>query len=114
MQALLTTGNITFVLGVLGIMFSVFLYFKTPQTESEKKDALLAQQVQWEKESNEKRFSELSIRITESMTLAQNHIHTVDTKVDSLISSVNAMNLEVSKAITRLETTIHERFPRAA
>ncbi len=110
---ILTPSNITFVLSIMGIIFGVFLYFKNPQTNSEKQDALLAQQVQWEKEANEKRFAELGARITESMTLAQNHIHTVDTKVDGLIGSVNAMNLEMTKAITRLETTIHERFPKS-
>ncbi len=94
-------------------MFSVFLYFKTPQTESEKKDALLEQRVQWEKESTERRFSDFTLRLNDAMSLAQNHIHTVDTKVDGLIASVNAMNLEMTKAITRLETTISERFPKS-
>ncbi len=102
-----------FVLGLLGTLFGVFFYFKNPQIDSDKKDALLEQRVQWEKEATEKRFGEFTVRLNDSMALAQNHIHTVDTKVDGLIGSVNAMNLEMTKAITRLETTIHERFPKS-
>ncbi len=113
METILTPSNITFVLSIMGIIFGVFLYFKNPQTNSEKQDALLEQRVQWEKEATEKRFSDFTVRLNDAMTLAQNHIHTVDTKVDGLINSVNIMNLEMTKAITRLETTIHERFPKS-
>lgn len=108
METLFTTGNITFVLGLIAIMFSVYSYFRTPQVDSEKKDALLAQQVQWEKESTAARFEEMTKMIGATTTMAQNHIHTVDTKVDALIGTVNAL----SNSVTRLETVINERIPR--
>lgn len=119
METLLTPPNITFALGLLAIIFSVYNYFRNPQEALDKREALnqkdidgraslLAQQLQWEKEATEKRFVEMGIRITESMTLAQNHIHTVDTKVDAISKSMSGMSNE----ITRLATIIEERIPK--
>lgn len=121
MTDLLTPSNIMFAIGVIGVIFSVFLYFQKPQQELDKKQAvdqievdgkakLLAQQVQWEKEANEKRFGDMGTRLTEAMTLAENHIHTVDTKVEGLNASVNSMGRE----IVRLSTIIEERIPKGA
>lgn len=127
----LSLSNITLIIGILSIIFSVFLYFKNPQIDIEKKQAineerdkgkstivaqqavenkaqLLAQQVQWEKESSDKRFTEMGKRIDGAFTLAQNHIHTIDTKVDGLSSVINSLNIEV----TKLTTIIEERLPK--
>lgn len=122
---------ILFIITLLSVLFSVFFYFRNPQEKLEKNQAineekdknkatilsqkevenkalLLAEQVRWDKENNEKKFAELGCRITESMTLAQNHIHTVDTKVDALLKTVGLMSNE----ITRLSTIIEERMPK--
>lgn len=130
MELLLTPSNITFILGIFGVVFTVYNYFRKPQEEMETKQAitekeignkatilaqkevenkatLLAQQVQWEKEANEKKFSEFGIRLDSAFSLAQNHIHTVDTKVDKLIETINVM----SNRITELSTIINERIP---
>jgi len=127
-------NDIGFVLGIIGIVgavFTIYNYFKKPQEEIETKQAIaekeisskatilaqkemenkanvLAQQVQWEKEANEKKFNEFSCRLDQSMALAQNHIHTVDVKVDTLITTIGKMSNE----ITRLSTIIDERIPR--
>lgn len=108
MSELLNPGNVMFALGILGTIFTVFSYFRNPQVESDKKDALLPQQVQWAAEGSERRFVEMGGRITEAMTLAQNHIHTVDTKVDTLGKGV----IEMGKELTRLATIIEERIPK--
>jgi hypothetical protein len=47
-----------------------------------------------------------------ALTLAQNHTHTVDIKVDALTTMVNGMNIEITKEMTRLGTIIQERFPK--
>jgi len=99
---------ITSGLTIIGIIFGAFLYFRNPQVKSEKKDALLEQRMQWEKESNEKRFADMGVRLDTATTIAQNHIHTVDVKVDGLISQVNTLTNE----ITRLSTTMEERLPK--
>ncbi len=108
MTDLLTASNITFVLGILAIIFSVYNYFKNPQTESEKKDALLEQKVQWQKEESERRFQEMGKRMDDALALAQNHTHTVDVKVDSLVQTVN----EMDKSMTKIFTILEERLPR--
>jgi len=130
-QELLSPPNITFALGILGIIFSVFNYFRKPQVDLEKNQAinderdkskatvlaqkevegkasLLAQQVKSDKEDNNRRFLELGEKIDKSMTLAQNHIHTVDTKVDILAKEVGGLGIQ----ITKLATIIDERIPR--
>lgn len=123
-QTILSPSNIMFVLGLLGIIFSVFNYFRNPQVDLEKSQALneerdknkatttetslLNQALNQEKESNNVRFKDLGERIDKSMTLAQNHIHTVDTKVDKLSQEVGGLALQ----ITKLATIIDERMPK--
>ncbi len=119
MENLFTTSNIMFALGIIGMLFSIYIYFKKPQDALEKqvavdqtavdgKAALLAQQVQWEKEATEKRFKEFGERLDSALALAQNHIHTVDTKVDGLSVVVNKMSVSME----RLATIIDERIPK--
>ena len=110
MESFFTTGNIMFALGIIGVIFSVYNSFKTPQIDSEKKDALLAQQVQWNIEANERRFSELQNSIKDAFLLAQNHTHTVQVQVESLTKQINEMNISV----TRLSTIINERLPKGS
>jgi hypothetical protein len=131
---MLTPENLSYILGFLGllsILISAWNHFKNPQIEIEKeqiksdeelkdkatilsqkeveaKAQLLAQQVEWQKEATEKRFVEMNLSLKESMTLAQNHIHTVDTKVDKMNENIVLMG----KEITRLATIIEERMPK--
>lgn len=130
MELILTPANITFFIGILSVIFSVFLYFKKPQDkieleqaltdkevsskatvlaqkEMENKANILAQQVQWEKEANEKKFVEMGLKIDSTMTLAQNHIHSIDVKVDNLATVVGVMN----NLLTKVITIIDERIP---
>jgi hypothetical protein len=130
----ITGEHINYILGVIAIIsiiFSIWFAIRRPQEKTEINQAvvdkelankattleqkevetkviLLAQQVQWEKEANEKKFNEFSCRLTEAMTLAQNHIHTVDVKVDSLIGVVGEMKI----CMGELKTIINERIPR--
>ncbi len=131
MESLITPSNVMFSLGIIGILFAVYKQFHEPQEALETKQAIsekdisskatilaqkeletkalvLAEQVEWEKVANEKKFTEFGIRLDAVLAMAQNHIHTVDTKVDSLILVMN----ENSKEMTRLSTIIEERIPR--
>jgi hypothetical protein len=131
MEIPVTTSNILFVTTVLGVIFSIYLYFRKPQEEIELKQAVsekdlstkatilaqkeletkalvLAEQAKSKNEENERRFLDMGVRLDTAMTTAQNHIHTVDTKVDKLIESVNTM----ANKITELGTIISERMPR--
>lgn len=78
------------------------------QKEVEKKAELLAQQVESERRMNEGRFTEMGRKIEASMTLAQNHIHTVQVNVEMLTTKVNEMNINIAK----LSTIIEERLPK--
>lgn len=108
MADLLTTSNILFALGIFGIVFSVFRYFRDPQVKSDKSDALMEQRMQYERDATRARFKEMQDGITASTALAQNHIHTVDTKVDGLVS----LCAQMGKDLVKLQTIIDERIPK--
>lgn len=108
METFLTPNNIMFVLGIFGIVFGVYHYFKNPQVDADKRDALLAQQVQWQIEGNEKRFKQINDSFQSLLLQSNNHIHTVDTKVDALSAKVSGVEI----AIAKLGTIIEERIPK--
>jgi len=131
MELLLTPSNITFFIGLVTLAFSVYLYFKNPQTklekeqalteqaikstptiaqqkDTEKKAELIEQQVKSDRENNEKKFTEFAILLKDSLALAQNHIHTIDTKVDGLAVRMN----DLEKGFVKLTTIIEERIPK--
>jgi len=108
METFLTPNNIMFALGLIGIMFGVYHYFKNPQVNADKKDALLAQQVQWQIEGTERRFKEIQESFQSLLLQSNNHIHTVDTKVTDLAVKVSSVEI----AIAKLGTIIEERIPK--
>lgn len=108
METILTPSNIVFVLGILSILFSVFLYFKNPQIESDKTDALMKQQLQFFTDTTEKRFQTMQESFNALLLQSNNHIHTVDTKVDRVHISME----ELGRQVVRLGTIIEERIPK--
>ena len=126
-----TTSNIMFVVGCVGIIIGVYKSIFNPQVKMDKQQALneerdkakttqlehkevekeaelLKQQVQWEKESNTKKFEVMGGRIDEAFTIAQNHISTIETDVKNLTVTVNGM----CNNIVELKTIINERIPK--
>lgn len=108
MAITLTLTQIMTALGMLGIIFGIYRYFRDPQVNSEKTEALIVQKDALTGIDYDRRFSQMQQNITDSMTLAQNHIHTIDVKVDALQSIINQMG----KDVTRLSTIIDERIPK--
>lgn len=111
------------VLSIGTIVFGAYSYFKNPQDALDKKQAIdqveidnkagiLAADLTSEKHATERRFREMGERMDRGLTLAENHTHTVDTKVDILITSINGMNLQLTNAVTELRTIINERIPK--
>ena len=121
-ETILTTTNILFVLSILGILFTVYNYFKKPQeatetklavgeerdknkatilaqSEAEGKALLLAQQVATEKEFNSKKFIEITDRFNNT-----------DDKIETLIETVNSMNLSLSKELMRVATIVSQHL----
>src|SRR5450759_450189 len=97
----ITPEDVLAVVGILGTIGAIFLYFRKPQEDSdrrqavtdvelnnkasvlaqkemENKAALLAQQVESEKVSNEKKFTEMNSRIDSAIVELQKDIMTVD------------------------------------
>lgn len=108
MENLLTPSNITFVLGIAAIVFAIYHYFKNPQIDTEKRDALMDQQLRLYMESSDRRFAELQASFKDLVLQSNNHVHTVDTKVEALHGIVIGMGQEIAK----LGTIIEERVPK--
>lgn len=100
--------DFVFVLGIAGVVFGIYQYFKNPQISEDKKSALLAQQVKYTAESVEERFILMQKNFESLLLQSNNHIHTVDTKVDTLAADMTQM----SREIVRLATIIEERIPK--
>ena len=108
MEGYITPSNIVFALGLIGTIFTVYNYFRNPQIDSDKRDALAEQRMKFYAESTDRRFGDMQKQITDSQQLANNHIHTIDTKVDKVNENVSLMGNE----ITKLATIIEERIPK--
>ena len=70
------------------------------QKEMENKASLLAQQVVLQKETYDKKFTEMGVRLD-----------TLDTKLNDLILTSNTWHLDITKILTKLSTIIEERIP---
>lgn len=77
------------------------------QKEAENKATLLAEQVKWDKEGNEKKFIDMGNNIKEAFAIAQNHINTIETEVKNQTLMINSMG----NNLVKLETIINERIP---
>ena len=67
--------------------------------------------MQFEKETNERRFIDMGCRIDNAFTMAKNDISHVDAKVEVMIVDNNKWHLEISNKLTELNTIINERIP---
>lgn len=119
---MLTQETLTFILGILsvvGIAFGVFNFFRKPQEDLDKrqaveqkevdgKAALLSKEVEIKANETDRRFLEQGKRLDDAFLLAANHTNTVDIKVDKLIEVVGSMG----KEIVKLQTIIEERLPK--
>lgn len=66
------------------------------------------QQMEWQSSAIEKRFQAMQESYNALLLQSNNHIHTVDTKVDKLNESM----IEMGKHVVKLATIIEERIPK--
>ena len=97
MDSLLTPSNVTFVIGLLAIIFSVYNYFRNPQISSDKTDALLTQ-----------RLDNILQQVVNFNTAFQAHTLS-DT---AAFENFNRRFGEIDRSVTRLTTIIEERVTR--
>ena len=105
---LFTTSNVMFVIGLIGIIFTVFKAFYDPQKKFETNDLLIEQKSNFLADAYDKKFADVQTNIDNLNTINQNHLHTLDIKIDNLSVQVSS----ICKDIIKLETIINERIPR--
>mgnify|MGYP001186393962 CR=1 FL=1 len=91
---ILTPGNVMFVIGLVGIVITVYRSIVNPQTASDKNSIKLEDRIK----AVEKAVQEIK----------ETHLRTVEQDIKNLTSSVN----ELSKTVVRLATIIDERIPK--
>jgi|SRR5579872_1650692 len=97
MDTILTPSNIMFALGIIGILFTIFNYFRNPQVASDKEDALISQRVDG-----------ISKQMTELSTSFQAHVQQDLTSLGLINERIGSVN----ESVVRLATIIDERIPR--
>ena len=90
----ITPGNITFTLGILGIIFTVYSYFRQPDIDADKKDALL------------------DFRLTAIEKNLTNDLPHIDAQIKDIHNDLSKFKMEISNSITKLSTIIEERIPK--
>lgn len=94
MDQYLTPGNITFTLGLLGVLFTVYNSFRNPQIKTDQETIGLKSQLQaLEKEVKD---------------IRETHLRTLEGEIKSLNTSVNTL----SGTVIKLATIIDERIPK--
>lgn len=105
---LITQSNVMFVLGLLGIGYSVVMSIYRPQAESKTNDMLMDQRANFLRSEYDKKFISIDERLAEITKNNQNHLHTIEQKQDALTGLV----IQLGKDVVRLETTINIKLPK--
>lgn len=94
MEPFLTQSNIMFTIGLLSIVFTVYHYFKNPQIAIERREIGVK--------------GELGLLRQDIQNLKDNHIHTLEAKVDGLTIEMTSIKVQMAQ----LSTIIDERIPK--
>jgi len=97
MEGVITFEFVMFFIAMSGVIFGIYKTFRNPTTRNKEKISAL--------ESSFNGFQVLNEKI---QNLGDNHIHTVEKKVDALSENVISMG----KELVRLTTIINERIPK--
>ena len=104
--------DFVFVLGIIGVIFGVYQYFRNPQIAEDKKAALLAQEVKTTSTSVEQRFESMQKNFEGLLLQSNNHIHTLDIKIDAMNDAMNKAMTDMRVEVATLSTIINERIPK--
>lgn len=86
--------NIQLIITIGTVVFAVYLYFRKPQINSEIKESEFT--------------SRLNTFREELINLRDNHVHSLEIKIDTANTNI----AKVSNEITKLSTIIEERIPK--
>jgi ribosome assembly protein YihI (activator of Der GTPase) len=95
---------ISLTITTIGAIFVVYDRFTKPDIKNDQTIALLSQKAELTQKENDRKFIDFSKRLDDAFTLASNHTHTVDVKVDKLIETTNNWHLAVSQQLTEIST----------
>ena len=96
-MASITASDITILIAIcslIGILFTVYLYFRNPQIKT---DGVII-----------KLQEDVSSMQKQMMELKETHLKAMESDIKSLTSAVN----DLSKTVVRLSTIIDERIPK--
>lgn len=93
----ITANTIFLGIAIISSITAAIMFFRKPQEIGERRDAVLGE-----------KFSNLKEEIT---NLKDNHIHTLDTKLDAFINSQNIRNESFSNKLVEITTMLNERLP---
>lgn len=109
---LLNQQTITLGISLFALVFGIYHFFREPQIKSDKIDALMKQHIEFLSQTFTEKFKNSDEKVMnigkDLVNLRDNHVHTLETKVDQTNQNVNNLSLEV----TRLSTIISERIPK--
>jgi hypothetical protein len=109
MESYFTPTNIMFGIGILSVAFNILQYIRKPQEKSEQNDAVFSVEFK----NLEKTFTERFTQTDRDLAnLRDNHLHTVEVKLDKHINDQQTSELTMAKTISRIETLLDERLPR--
>jgi len=83
---------------IISSLFALFMFFRKPQEKSEITDAVMDQRFQ----SLDKEFA----------NLRDNHLHTIEIKLDAHIQNQGVRNEEFSNGLVKITTILEERLPK--
>ena len=83
---------------LLGLIVIGFMYLRRPQEKTEVTDAVFREQI--------------STMKADFANLRDNHLHTIESKLDTFISNQEIKNTSFSEGITRITTILEERLPK--
>ena len=105
---LITQSNVIFTIGILSGLYAFFKLVIFPQKQSKAKDQLDDQKAKFLRSEYDKKFVSLDERLAEVTKNNQNHLHTIDTKLDALTKMI----VDLGKDVIRLETTLNIKLPK--
>lgn len=97
-----------FLLGLIGIAYTVFISIYGPQKKSETNDLLLDQRANFLRDEYDGKFKDIQDKFDELAKNNQNHLHTIEQKLDSMTNLV----INLGKDVVRIETIINIKLPK--
>jgi hypothetical protein len=119
---MLDQATITYIIGIIVLLstgLQVYNSLKKPTIDLEKEDIkvsdkakALVQQVEWQKEATALRFKELQDSFYLLLKNEQNHLHTLEMKLDKHIEDNSQFIIKNVETLSRIETLLSSHLQK--